>query len=114
MDERARPVRDSHPQGPESCRHAREGVPEALTGVRAGRGIEPRKEAKVPGAHAVERAEGNTDHPANGEGWNDPAWSEDPEHVRKHLAREPGDPVTAPGRMEHRGRGGKSKDVIRR
>jgi len=44
----------------------------------------------------------------------DLAWSIDPEHVRKHLAREPGDPVTAPGRMQPWGRGGKSKDAIRR
>lgn len=43
-----------------------------------------------------------------------PGEVEDPEHARKHRAREPGDPVTALERMEHRGRGGKSKDAIRR
>ncbi len=39
---------------------------------------------------------------------------EDPEHARKHFAREPGDPVIAPELMERRGRGGKSKDASRR
>ena len=42
------------------------------------------------------------------------ARSEDPERARMHLAREPGDPVIAHGRMVPRGRGGKSKDAIRR
>jgi hypothetical protein len=44
----------------------------------------------------------------------DLAWSVDPVHARKDLTREPGDPVTLPGEMRLRERGGKSKDVIRR
>jgi hypothetical protein len=37
---------------------------------------------------------------------------EDPEHVRKHLAREPGDPVCVHAREKrHVDRGGKSKDA---
>jgi hypothetical protein len=43
-----------------------------------------------------------------------PGEVEDPVHVRTHLAREPGDPVTVPGRMGAGDRGGKSKDAIRR
>jgi hypothetical protein len=58
-------------------------------------------------------AEGNTDHSAMARDGG-PGVVEDPEHVRKHLAREPGDPVTAPDLMELMGRGGKSKDAIRR
>jgi hypothetical protein len=45
--------------GPESCAVVREGGGEALTGVRAGRAIEPRKN-RVRGADAVARVEGNT------------------------------------------------------
>ena len=45
--------------GPESCATAREGEGEALTGVRAGRVIEPRK-GEVRGADAVPKVEGNT------------------------------------------------------
>jgi hypothetical protein len=45
--------------GSESCTTVREGGGEALTGVRAGRVIEPRK-GEVRGADAVSQAEGNT------------------------------------------------------
>ena len=45
--------------GPESCAAPRKGCGEALTGVRAGRAIEPRK-AEDRGAHALLKAEGNT------------------------------------------------------
>ena len=83
--------------GPESCGHARKDVPEALTGVRAGR-VLSRESLNAPGAHAVQEAEGNTNHPAMARDGG-PGVVEDPAHARKHLAREPGDPVTAPGRM---------------
>src|SRR5712692_1150223 len=95
--------------GPKSCGHARKDVPEALTGVRVGRVLS--RENIVPGAHAVVSAEGNTNQPAMSR-VGGPGVVEDPEHARKHSAREPGDPVTAPGRMVTRGRGGKSKDAI--
>ena len=39
--------------GPESCVRVREGAGEALTGVRAGWAIEPRKLNRVRGADAV-------------------------------------------------------------
>ena len=76
-------------------------------------GIEPRNSCENPGAQAVLRAEGNTsrcDVASSGS----PGVVEDPEHARTHLEREPGDPVTALERMVLLGRGGKSKDAIRR
>jgi RNA-directed DNA polymerase len=45
--------------GPGSCVGVREGVGEALAGVRAGRAIEPRNHG-VRGADAVSAVEGNT------------------------------------------------------
>ena len=87
-------------------------MPEALTGGRAGR-VLSRESFEAPGAHAVPRAEGNTNHPAMARGGG-PGVVLDPEHVRKHLAREAGDPVSAPGRMRPWGRGGKSKDASHR
>jgi hypothetical protein len=45
--------------GPESCVVARESRGEALTGVRAGRAIEPRNQ-RDRGADVVQEAEGNT------------------------------------------------------
>ena len=44
--------------GPESCAAVREGVHEALTGVRAGQAMERRNFA-LRGAHALLTAEGN-------------------------------------------------------
>jgi hypothetical protein len=45
--------------GPESCVRVREGVREALTGVRAGWAIEPRNLNEVRGADVVTLAEGD-------------------------------------------------------
>ena len=96
---------------PESCGHGRKGVFEALTGVHVGR-VLSRERFKLPGAQAVLKVEGNTNHPAKARGGG-PGVVEDPEHAWTHLAREPGDPVTALWRMAPWGRGGKSKDATR-
>jgi len=45
--------------GPESCVGDPRGRSEALTGVHVGRAIEPRN-SQLRGAHAVDKAEGNT------------------------------------------------------
>ena len=49
----------ANPRRPQSCAASCEGRGEALTGVRAGRAIEPRK-AEDRGAHALLKVEGNT------------------------------------------------------
>lgn len=83
--------------GPESCVYIREGVGEALTGVRAGRvlsrvihdlGLRSRGER---GAEAVEISRRPNRRSRIGEAASDPA------HARKHFAREPGDPATCCG-----------------
>jgi len=61
--------------GPESCVGVREGDGEALTGVRAGRAIEPRNQ-RDRGAHAVQEVEGNTVGGVMREPSADPARSE--------------------------------------
>ena len=76
-------------------------------------GIEPRKASIDRGTQAIILVEGNTircDMASSG----GPGAVGDPERARMHLAREPGDPVDAHGRMVPMGRGGKSKDPIRR
>ena len=76
---------------PESCAVAREGNCEALTGERIGQPLS--RESQSPGADAVSSAEGNTDG-------RDIASAQTARrgrrhwHVRKLLAREPGDPTT--------------------
>jgi hypothetical protein len=82
--------------GPESCGAAREGGVEALTGVRAGR-VFSRESTFLRDADAVRRS--GRPHPVHRyrEVQRSPARSETPEHARKHLAREPGDPVSARG-----------------
>ena len=70
--------------GPESCAHAREGVGEALTGVRAGRVLSrvihaPRREGRVVrGAEAVEIGRRPHRRCRIGEAVSDPARSETP------------------------------------
>ena len=75
--------------GPEPCAGNREGVGEASVGVRAGQPLS-REIVLISGADAVTRAEGNTEgrviasvRPARR--------GHRPWHVRKLLAREPGD-----------------------
>ncbi len=98
--------------GPESCASAREGGGEALTGVCAGRvwsreilfnfrvlTLWDRWKAKLVGSIARDPVR--------------PCAVVDPEHVRKHLTREPGGPVSAFGGEGSEGRIGKSEDPSR-
>ncbi len=97
--------------GPESCGGVRKGVVEALTGVRAGR-VFSRETTFPPGRRRIERMRKATPDAPLSQGVPEPRAVTDPVHVRKHLAREPGDPMfTGPdGRA---GRVGKSKDERR-
>ena len=81
--------------GPESCGLPREGHAEALTGVRAGRAIEPRK-CDVQGADAFVWVEGNRAAGGNASRLS-ALRGQRPWHVRKLIAREPGDPVLGHG-----------------
>jgi hypothetical protein len=78
--------------GPESCVDDLRGRGEALTGVRAGRAIEPRNQGiGVPTSYRWRKA---TLHSAIARaGWGPRAVGE-PWHVRNLQAREPGDPTT--------------------
>ena len=84
--------------GPESCVHIREGVGEALTGVRAGRVLSReihalRREVQVVrGAEVLETWPLATPCLPHWRGKRGPRAVRDPVHARKHLAREPGDP----------------------
>ena len=97
--------------GPESCGDAREGVVDALTGVRTGR-VFSRERQLPPGCRRSKEMRKATSGVPPSRGTTGPRAVRDPVHVRKHLAREPGDPTfTAPdGRA---GRIGKSKDARR-
>ena len=81
--------------GPESCGVVREDLAEALTGVRAGQGIEPRK-TLFQGADAVVPAEGNRSGGAIASRLYHPAGSETLACTETQR-REPGDPVTRHG-----------------
>jgi hypothetical protein len=97
--------------GPESCGDAREGVVEALTGVRTGR-VFSRERDLPPGCRRRRSKRKATSEALISQGATESRAVKDPVHVRKHLAREPGDPMfTGPdGRA---GRVGKSKDSRR-
>ncbi len=83
-------------RGPESCAAAREGVGEALTGVRAGRAIEPRNTfSGMPTLSSA--AEGNTQRSEMRAAPGSRAVCE-PEHAQKRPTREPGDPAGVQGR----------------
>ena len=77
---------------PESCADVREGISEALTGERIGQPLS-RESTLILGADVVPLTEGNTDG-------RDIASAQTARrgrrhrHVRKFLAREPGDPTT--------------------
>ena len=97
--------------GPESCGGVRKDVAEALTGVGAGR-VFSRERRLPPGCRRSKGMRKATSGVPLSPGTAGPRAVADPVHVRKHLAREPGDPTfTAPdGRA---GRIGKSKDTRR-
>ena len=90
--------------GPESCAEDRESLSEALTGVRAGRLLsrEMVLESRVQTPWTWRKATrcGSIAREAHG-----PCAVVDPGHVRKHLARESGDPMTA---FVHKGMEGAS------
>ena len=97
--------------GPESCGDVRKGVVEALTGVRAGR-VFSRERTLPPGCRRRKEERKATPDASPSQDAAESRAVADPVHVRKHLAREPGDPMfTGPdGRA---GRVGKSKDTRR-
>ena len=98
--------------GPESCAGVREDAGEALTGVRAGRAIEPRNLAigvltlstwwKAIPPTALSRVVGG------------PRVVGEPGHVRNLHAREPGDPRSAHSIGHRVGRSGNAEAVILR
>src|ERR1700730_13252028 len=84
--------------GPESCGASRKGGVEALTGVRAGQDIEPRKFAYSGMPTLSCYAEGNNRCTDKARCIGISRGQRDPVHVRKHLVREPGDPAFTQGR----------------
>ena len=97
--------------GPESCGGVRKGVVEALIGVRTGR-VFSRERNLPPGCRRRKEMRKATIRVSLSQDALESRAVADPVHVRKHLAREPGDPMfTGPdGRA---GRVGKSKDKRR-
>jgi len=98
--------------GPESCEVAREGVVEALTGVRAGR-VLSRERTSLRGADAVE--EGGRQHPGRRyrKASRDPARSETP-RTHGSTSRGSREIPCLPEMDGASGRAVKSKDVRRR
>ena len=96
--------------GPESCVASCEGRGEALTGVRAGRAIEPRKEQiGVPTLYKKRKA---TSLAALSRAAGGPRVVREPGHVRNLRAREPGGPVPARPRGCGRAARGNAAAVI--
>jgi len=75
---------------PESCADVRKGGREALTGVRAGRVWEPRK--STPERRRCKEKRKATSGASISQDATGLRAVRDPVHVRKRLAREPGDP----------------------
>ncbi len=110
-------MKESHTEGvanhggPESCADVREGGGEALTGVRAGRAIEPRNQG-IQGADAVIQCGRQYRWQRYARAARGPCAVGEPLHARNLHAREPGDPMLARP-VDHRvGRSGKVKAVI--
>ena len=97
--------------GPESCGGVRKDAAEALTGVRAGR-VFSRESNLPPGCRRSKGMWKATFGVPLSLGTTEPRAVVDPVHVRKHLAREPGDPMFTVLNGQN-GRIGKSKDVRR-
>src|SRR5271154_3667998 len=97
--------------GPESCAAAREGWGEALTGVRAGRAIEPRNHMfrGCPRCRKSGRQHLRQRYARAAAG---PRAVTDPWHVRNLHAREPGEPGPARPRGLRAGRSGNAEAVI--
>ena len=97
--------------GPGSCVASCEGRGEALTGVRAGRAIEPRN-PEDRGADAVRKCGRQHCRRRYARVAGGPRAVGEPGHVRNLRAREPGEPV--PARLaDHRaGRSGNAEAVI--
>ena len=95
--------------GPESCVGVREGAGEALTGVHAGRAIEPRNSSLSLGCRRSSPLRKATSLAALSRAASGPRVVEEPERVWSLHAREPGGPMSArPG--DHRpGRSGKAE-----
>ena len=83
--------------GPESCGGGSNAMAEALTGVRAGQ-VLSREILVFQGADDMGQSESNTGHVANARHART-LRGRRPWGVRRHLAREPGDPVSALGRV---------------
>ena len=97
--------------GPESCDGVRKDGGEALTGVRAGR-VFSRERMIPPGCRRSKGMRKAISDAPLSRGAAGPRAVGDPVHVRKHLAREPGDPMFA--RVDGgAGRVGKSEDTRR-
>jgi hypothetical protein len=83
--------------GPESCVCGRKVTDEALTGVRAGQ-VLSRERGSSLGCRRRQRVRKATQGTSL---WQEVSWPcvvGDPVHARKLHAREPGDPMTVPGR----------------
>jgi len=98
--------------GPESCAFGRKSRGEALTGVRAGR-VWSREILLNSRALTLWDRWKATRGGSIARDPSRPCAVVDPEHVRKHSAREPGDPISAFGRKGFGGRIGKSEDTSR-
>ena len=96
--------------GPESCVDDPRGRGEALTGVRAGRAIEPRNHRSgVPTRSTTWKA---TRSAALSRAGGGPRAVGEPGHVRNLHAREPGEPVPARPLGQRAGRPGNAEAVI--